>query len=709
MCYNMSMSKKTSSGAASSKKAKALGCLFDLALLVVFGLVTSRDDAICAVAYAIVLWLLSLLVKWVLDFFDLEDSLFARNLGHLVIVGAMAFAILNPIDLKTDEGGDEPPEAPQGVEVDETPYDAEAELAKALADLDALVGLEGVKAEVRKIVNKEKIDAARRAQGLPVAPRALHMVFTGNPGTGKTTVARIVARIFRALGLVKSDHLVETDRSGLVGRYMGETAVKTNAKIDEAIGIKKVYDSSGKERELTAEERRKASEAAPGGVLFVDEAYQLCSSDTDDYGKEAIATLLKRMEDERGKLIVIAAGYTDEMRDFLGANSGLSSRFAIKIDFADYTAEELAKIFRSIVAKNKYKLSGELDAGLDEAIARLTRRRDKTFGNARFVRQLFEDACARQADRLAEAGTLEGEALTTLELADLGLGEKAADVRAPTIEEVLAELDGLTGMASVKDEVKRLVATCRANKLREAQGIEAPVMSYNFVFTGNPGTGKTTVARILAKAFRALGILDRGHLVETDRSGLVAAYSGQTALKTNKLIDSAVGGILFIDEAYQLNQGSGDSYGSEAVATLLKRMEDERGRMVVIIAGYKDEMKQFFALNSGLESRFNRVLDFPDFTTKDLATIFRQMAKKNHYTLSADVEHWIEPYIGLMTKERGKNFGNGRWVRNLFEKTVERQSLRVVDLKDPSAEELTTIRMKDVGISLKDPNASDED
>ena len=282
-------------------------------------------------------------------------------------------------------------------------------------------------------------------------------------------------------------------------------------------------------------------------------------------------------------------------------------------------------------------------------------------------------------------------------------------MRAPTIEEVLKDLNGLTGMQNVKAEVQRLIATCRANKMREAQGIEAPTMSYNFVFTGNPGTGKTTVARIIAKAFRALGILDRGHLVETDRSGLVAAYAGQTALKTNKLIDSAVGGILFIDEAYQLNQGQNDTYGSEAVATLLKRMEDERGRIVVIIAGYKGDMKRFMDINPGLESRFNRVIDFPDFSTKDLATIFRQMAKKNKYTLSPDVEHWIEPYIGLSTKTRDKNFGNGRWVRNLFEKTVERQSLRIVELKDPPPEELTTIRMKDVGISLKDPDASNED
>ena len=662
-----------------------LGCLVEVLL---FAAVVAALDADQGASFLFYMVLMAI-PAWIVRYFVFDDDtpLWMRALlGPAGALLALAAAALFPLHVDSDD--EKPAESAAKAETGAAANAGIAENAPretvedVLAELDSLVGLDEVKAEVRKLVNLAKVNEARRAQGLKVPPMSYHMVFTGNPGTGKTTVARIVARAFRALGIARTGQLVETDRAGLVGAYAGETATKTNAKVDEAIG----------------------------GVLFVDEAYQLVSGDNDNYGREAIATLIKRMEDDRDKLIVIAAGYTDEMRDFLDANPGMRSRIARTIEFPDYSAKELAAIFRSMAKKNDFTLAPDLEAGLDAAIAKLTARRDRTFGNARFVRQLFEDATGRQANRLAESGSLDADALKTLVLADLAVGERKADLHAPTVEEVLAELDALTGMKPVKEEVRRLVATVKANKLRAEKGVGGNVtMSYNFVFTGNPGTGKTTVARILGRAFRALGVLDRANFVETDRSGLVAKYEGQTAAKTNKLIDSAAGGILFIDEAYQLNQGENDQYGAEAVATLLKRMEDARGTMVVIIAGYKEEMKKFMAINSGLESRFNRTIEFPDYSAKELAEIYRSMAKKAKYTLSADTDHWLEPYISMLTKERGKSFGNARWARNLFEKSIERQALRVTELADPSPEELTTIRLKDLGVKLKDPNASSED
>lgn len=626
---------------------------------------------------------------------DKKSSKNGCGIGCLVIIGLfVGVSILGKIfraiglvediaspQVVEEQSAESAPAAQEKAEkkVQEQP---EESLDDIMAELDELVGLEGVKTELHRLINIIRVNEARKAAGLKVPEMNHHMIFTGNPGTGKTTVARIVARAFKAMGIVEKGQLVEVDRSNLVGQYTGETAVKTAAIIDKAMG----------------------------GILFIDEAYQLVSGEKDNYGREALATLLKRMEDNRGDFVVIVAGYTDEMREFLRVNPGLKSRFAQTIEFADYTEKELAEIFRSMAKKNGFVLAEDLESNLESAMKKLTRNRDRQFGNARSVRQLIEDACGRQANRLAEENKFDRESLQTLILADLGLKEKKEDVRAPTIEEVLAELDTLTGMQSVKDEIRRLIATEKANKLREEKGLGNDVtMSYNFVFTGNPGTGKTTVARILGKAFRALGILETGRFIETDRSGLVAKYEGQTALKTNQLIDSAMGGVLFIDEAYQLNQGESDTYGSEAVATLLKRMEDGRGRIVVIIAGYKDEMKRFMDMNSGLESRFNRSVEFPDFTTDELGTIFRQMAAKANYRLSDDVEHWLNPYIAMLTANRDKHFGNGRWARNLFEKSIERQAIRVTELVDPSKEELMTLRMKDLGISLKNPDASLED
>ena len=551
---------------------------------------------------------------------------------------------------------------------------------EALAELDALVGLDSVKAEVKKLASFVKVAEDRRKAGLKVPPMSYHMVFTGNPGTGKTTVARIMAKIFRSLGVLEKGHLVETDRSGLVAGYVGQTAQQTGEVIDKALG----------------------------GVLFIDEAYTLAEDGGKGYGGEAIATLLKRMEDDRDRLIVVVAGYTDEMKKFIDANPGLKSRFNRYIEFPDYSASELAEMFRRTAKKNQYELAPDIATNLVPALEVLTRKHDKQFGNGRFVRNLFEKSVERQAVRLAAVKNPSPEDLTMLTAADVDLAPPPEE-RPPTVEEALAELDALVGMAPVKAEVKRLVAWCKTAKEREAKGLDVAKMSYHFVFTGNPGTGKTTVARIMAKIFRALGILKKGHLVETDRSGLVAEYVGQTAAKTNRKIDEALDGLLFIDEAYSLADEGGRGYGGEAIATLLKRMEDDRDRLVVVLAGYTGDMERFMETNPGLKSRFNRTVAFPDYSAAELSEMFRRMAKKNRYVLSEDVEKWLDAWFRVTTKERDRHFGNGREVRNRFEKAIERQSLRVSEMKDPTAEQLVTLTMRDVGISLKDPDASKED
>ncbi len=271
--------------------------------------------------------------------------------------------------------------------------------------------------------------------------------------------------------------------------------------------------------------------------------------------------------------------------------------------------------------------------------------------------------------------------------------------KAPALSEKydgIAELDGLIGLDSVKQEVRTMSNFIKVQLTRQQQGLKATQVSYHCVFTGNPGTGKTTVARILAGIYNELGVLKKGHLVETDRSGLVAEYVGQTAVKTNKVIDSALDGVLFIDEAYSLVTGSGNDYGNEAIATLLKRMEDNRDRLIVILAGYGNEMKQFIDSNPGLQSRFNRYIHFPDYNAGELLQIFARYAQKNDYDISAEAQEKLKSLLEDAVNNKDKNFGNGRFVRNLFEKTLERQANRLSGVERPTLSQLKEILPVDI-------------
>ena len=257
-------------------------------------------------------------------------------------------------------------------------------------------------------------------------------------------------------------------------------------------------------------------------------------------------------------------------------------------------------------------------------------------------------------------------------------------------------LDDLIGLQKVKEEVTTLVNFIQMKQKRDEMGMKSPNISYHCVFTGNPGTGKTTVARILARIYKDLGILKSGHLVEVDRSGLVAEYVGQTAVKTNKTIDKALDGVLFIDEAYTLAQGNNEDYGREAIATLLKRMEDDRDRLVVILAGYTNEIESFINSNPGLRSRFNRYIHFEDYTTEELFEIFILQLKKNEYTLSDDAEQYLKEKLEAVVANKPRDFGNARYVRNLFEKSIEKQANRLASLTEITKQDLSLIKKEDI-------------
>jgi len=265
-----------------------------------------------------------------------------------------------------------------------------------------------------------------------------------------------------------------------------------------------------------------------------------------------------------------------------------------------------------------------------------------------------------------------------------------------TVDAALEELNSLTGLTAVKEEIKSLINFIKVQKAREEKGFKSSSLSYHIVFTGNPGTGKTTVARIVAQIYKSLGVLQQGQLVETDRSGLIAEYVGQTAVKVNKTVDSALNGVLFIDEAYSIVGDAQDSFGKEAVSTLIKRMEDDRDKLIVILAGYTKEMQGFIETNPGFKSRFNRYIDFTDYQPEELISIYEGLCKKLDYKLNEEAKTKLTVVFTNAYNNRDKSFGNGRFVRNTFEKSMERQANRIASIADLTDEVLTTITADDI-------------
>ena len=529
-----------------------------------------------------------------------------------------------------------------------------------LKDLDKYIGMDEVKSAVREIAYAVKNSVERAERGLGEQEKmSMHIILTGNPGTGKTTIARKLGEILAAIGYLDSGHVVEVDRAKMVSPYQGETPKVVDRLCDKAMG----------------------------GILFVDEAYTLApvsqAGDRDNQGAQALEKLMKRMEDDRGKFVVIAAGYRTEMDNLFRINPGFRSRFNYFLNIEDYTPEQLYEIMLVFAKEKKYLFSEQAEALTKKMITELYNSRDKDFANGRTMRSLFDQICKKQAQRLQgqSISTMSNEELMTIEDQDIPYeAPQAVDYT-----ECLKKLDGLVGLGGVKKEISNLAAYLN---LQIKRGETNTFQGKHYVFTGNPGTGKTTVARIMADVFKTLGVVSRGQLVEADRAKLVAGYSGQTAIKTNQLVDQAMGGVLFIDEAYTLKSNDGDSFGAEAIDTLLKRLEDDRGKFICIVAGYTDQMHDFIDTNPGLKSRFTQTIHFDDYTPDELTQIFINLAKGKNFTIDEDTEAAIHREFEQLYLRRDKNFGNAREARRIFDGAVERQSQRLVKLmSDPGFQE----------------------
>ncbi|MFC2085445.1 AAA family ATPase, partial [Bacteroidota bacterium] len=534
-----------------------------------------------------------------------------------------------------------------------------------LNDLDAFIGFNNIKKSVREFIDYLKFQQERKKIGLKSdSSITLNLIFIGNPGTGKTTIARLLGDIFKAMGILQKGHVVEVDRSRLVGQYIGETAQKTDKVINEAMD----------------------------GVLFIDEAYTLAKEgrSSQDFGQEAIDTLLKRMEDNRGEFIVIAAGYPEEMKNFLSSNPGLKSRFNRIFNFEDYNPDELIKIFKLFANKEEYKIQKEAENLMFNEFVNLYRSRDKTFGNARLARQFFENTKLQLSNRVIRLHENQKdkkvmETIVKDDILNALKSDETEKVKIPINEENLShaldELNNFIGHEKIKNDINDTIKLARYY-IKQGDDV-SDMFTSHILFLGNPGTGKTSLARIISNIYSALGILKKGHLIEVDRKDLVASHIGGTADKTTEKIEEALGGTLFIDEAYTLipKEITSHDFGKEALETLLKRMEDDKGKFIVIGAGYTNDMLRFIESNPGLQSRFTKSYYFEDYTPDELIEITRKLLNASSLVINHNAEEELFKYYNEQYRERDEKFGNARIVRNTVEKLIQKRLLRITDIK----------------------------
>jgi SpoVK/Ycf46/Vps4 family AAA+-type ATPase len=554
--------------------------------------------------------------------------------------------------------------------------------------LNALVGLSDIKQKVKEHAQYIEFLKLRKIKGFKESEQInIHSVFTGNPGTGKTTVAKMMGLLYKKIGLLSKGHVIEVDRVDLVGEYIGQTAPKVKEVIEKA----------------------------RGGVLFIDEAYALARSNDDskDFGREVIEILVKEMSNGKGDLAVIVAGYPKEMNHFIQSNPGLKSRFKHFFEFTDYLPQELIEIARLLSQSKEINFTIESFDLLKEIITSAYRERDRAFGNARYVQDLMDKAKMNMALRIMarkNPSKVSKQDLAEIQMVDVISLRPKTLKRLPEIpvdhallNETLKELNQLVGIDNIKTQINEMVNVVRY--YRETGKNVLANFSLHTVFVGNPGTGKTTVARILAKIYKALGILERGHIVETDRQGLVAGFVGQTAIKTSEKIDEALGGVLFIDEAYALSNFNGmqGDFGNEAIQTILKRMEDLRGQFFVFVAGYPDNMETFLKANPGLNSRFDKTLKFEDYTPQQLEDIAIKMFDDEGYKISGKPLAALQTHMLAIFQKRDKFFGNARTVRKLVMDIIKNQNLRIADtpLSERKKNMINAISVEDVSGSAK--------
>ncbi len=543
---------------------------------------------------------------------------------------------------------------------DDFMLDRDENAESAYDKLQNLIGLDIVKKQIDEIIANNIVEKERKLRAdKKMKSSCMHMVFAGNPGSAKTTVANLFAGIGKEKGILKS----------------GAFVVRSGLDFEGMFGIDCLMDSF---------------RAAKGGVLFVDEAYSLKSD-------PAMTALIQEMENQRDNVIVILAGYTDRMKKFMEQNEGMKSRTPYWVDFPDYTEDELMEIFKLMVKERGFTVT---EKAMDKARYNFSKVCClDNFGNGRYVRNLIENAIRKQSVRILP----ESEDTGRIKKKDLFLidADDITDLEEGLEEEreygtAAGELDQLIGLTSAKDVIRKAVANFKMNKRCVDMGIPRDKASYHMVFTGNPGTAKTTVARLLAEILKDEKVLGNGNFVEVGRADLVSGYVGKTASLVKSKFKEAQGGVLFIDEAYSLCDYHKNSYGDEAINTIVQEMENNRDKVIVIFAGYPEPMKEFLERNPGMSSRIAFHIHFEDYSVEELCGITRLMLSKKQYEITdAAMDKLLRIYENV---SRDNDYGNGRFVRKLIEEAEMNLALRLESIKGSEITKklLTTIEEEDI-------------
>ena len=543
----------------------------------------------------------------------------------------------------------------------------------AYAKLMSMTGLESIKEKIRKVSNLVSFANKRKAAGLPTKMPVLHTSFIGNPGTGKTTVANLIGMIYRDLGLLSTGHVIVEERKTLIGRF---------------------WDSESKAV-------ASAIERARGGILLIDEAYNLyVKSDDRDPGRRILDNFLTELSDENNRdWMLILAGYPDKMIEMLDSNQGLKSRLSDPFYFEDYSEDQLMEIAELYCTNNKFRLTDEARVHLRAVIRRELSVKDTDFGNGRFVNSLMDQIVSENmANRVASFNNPTTEQLQTI------LPEDIPSLKKTETSSGMANLDEMVGLSNLKLSIESHMNFVKLTNMRMQAGLGGEMPPLHMIFTGNPGTGKTTVAAFMGEIYASMGILSQGNVVSVERSDLVGSHIGETELKVRSILNRAKGNILFIDEAYQLySEGSKNDYGKIAMESLLTTLSREHIDMIVILAGYPKEMEELMTMNSGIRSRFPYTFHFEDYSIEELVSIAVQTVRKQNYEFTPEALERLTALTKAEVAKKDDSFGNARFVKRLIStRILTAMADRIAKMgHKPSKEDLRTITVEDIPLDTE--------